>query len=108
MHVCTSQLVLPIVFIVHLFNIVFYFFFYYPYGLLSEIKYYYYYYYYIIILIVSHYGMAFTLDTSKLLILDCESQRVYFLLSSLQSANYFFDDGRKTFELFFPLYVYIL
>ena len=46
MHVCTSQLVLPIVFIVHLFNIVFYFFFYYPYGLLSEIKYYYYYYYY--------------------------------------------------------------
>ena len=44
MHVCTSQLVLPIVFIVHLFNIVFYFF-YYPYGLLSEIKYYYYYYY---------------------------------------------------------------
>ena len=40
MHVCTSQLVLPIVFIVHLFNIVFYFF-YYPYGLLSEIKYYY-------------------------------------------------------------------
>ena len=41
MHVCTSQLVLPIVFIVHLFNIVF--FFYYPYGLLSEIKYYYYY-----------------------------------------------------------------
>ena len=46
MHVCTSQLVLPIVFIVHLFNIVFYFIFYYPYGLLSEIKYYYYYYYY--------------------------------------------------------------
>ena len=45
MHVCTSQLVLPIVFIVHLFNIVFYFF-YYPYGLLSEIKYYYYYYCY--------------------------------------------------------------
>ena len=45
MHVCTSQLVLPIVFIVHLFNIVFYYFFYYPYGLLSEIKYYYYYYY---------------------------------------------------------------
>ena len=45
MHVCTSQLVLPIVFIVHLFNIVFYFI-YYPYGLLSEIKYYYYYYYY--------------------------------------------------------------
>ena len=44
MHVCTSQLVLPIVFIVHLFNIVFYFF-YYPYGLLSEIKYYYYYYF---------------------------------------------------------------
>ena len=43
MHVCTSQLVLPIVFIVHLFNIVF-FYFYYPYGLLSEIKYYYYYY----------------------------------------------------------------
>ena len=42
MHVCTSQLVLPIVFIVHLFNIVF--FYYYPYGLLSEIKYYYYYY----------------------------------------------------------------
>ena len=41
MHVCTSQLVLPIVFIVHLFNIVF-FYFYYPYGLLSEIKYYYY------------------------------------------------------------------
>ena len=27
MHVCTSQLVLPIVFIVHLFNIVFYFIF---------------------------------------------------------------------------------
>ena len=44
MHVCTSQLVLPIVFIVYLFNIVFYFF-YYPYGLLSEIKYYYYYYF---------------------------------------------------------------
>ena len=45
MHVCTSQLVLPIVFIVHLFNIVYYYFFYYPYQLLSEIKYYYYYYY---------------------------------------------------------------
>ena len=44
MHVCISQLVLPIVFIVHLFNIVF-FKNYYPYGLLSEIKYYYYYYY---------------------------------------------------------------
>ena len=41
MHVCNSQLVLPIVFIAHLFNIVF-FFFYYPYRLLSEIKYYYY------------------------------------------------------------------
>ena len=27
MHVCTSQLVLPIVFIVHLFNIVFHYFF---------------------------------------------------------------------------------
>ena len=57
MHVCTSQLVLPIVFIVHLFNIVF--FFCYPYGLLSEIKYYYYYYYYyydIIIILLGYYN----------------------------------------------------
>ena len=36
MHVSTSQLVLPIVFIIHLFNIVF--LFYYLYGLLSKIK----------------------------------------------------------------------
>ena len=60
MHVCTSQLVLPIVFIVHLFNIVF-FFFYYPYGLLSEIKYYYFYYYYYnkrLILLATAWGLS--------------------------------------------------
>ena len=44
MHVCTSQLVLPIVFFVYLFNIVFYLFLLSTWTILSEIKYYYYYY----------------------------------------------------------------
>ena len=61
MHVCTSQLVLPIVFIVHLFNIVFYLFFYYPYGLLSEIKYYYY-----IIIFLNVIHLMFSFQTREL------------------------------------------
>ena len=50
---------------------------------------------------LSLWHSPFTLATSKLLILDCEIQCVYFFLSSLQSANCFFEDGRNTLELIF-------